>query len=216
MGNIFSRRVSIKSRLLDLESEILKYSYELDTMKRTSPLRPTIIISLMIMPLAAYVVYVLGAGSVLIPVLLVVTFLLLYFLLDFVRSKRISSKEKRLNSMKIERKELIERCKNDIDFSVTKSLIEKYEDEESRASFFSQIQKKKRSHFDSATDFILGSDPSNLNALICKRCGVHNGLVDPKNEDIEVFYCYNCREKNIRKQRFSDSASPNSHPSASG
>lgn len=207
MGCIFSRKVSVKDRLLDLESEILKCDYELDTLKRTSPLRSILIISSIIVPFSAYIAYVSDIVPILMPVLLSTALFLLHLLLDFTRSKRISSREKRLGSMKKERKELIEKCKNDVNFSVTKSLIEKYEDEESRASFFNQIQKKKKSHLDSVADFVLGNDPSNLNALICKRCGVHNGLLDPKNEDIKVFYCYNCREKNIRKQPLPSSPS---------
>lgn len=205
MGNIFSRKVSIKDRLLDLEGEILKCSYELDTLKRASPLRSIVIISFTVIPSTAYVAYVFDVAPLQVPILLCIALLLLYFLLDFTRSRRISSKEKKLGLMKKERKELIERCKNDVNFSVTKSLIEKYEDEESRASFFNQIQKKKRSHLDSVADFVLGNDPSKMNALICKRCGIHNGLVDPKNEDIKVFYCYNCREKNVRRLASPDS-----------
>lgn len=97
------------------------------------------------------------------------------------------------------RKILIEQCKKDREFSVTKSIIERYEEEECRSTFFKQLQKKKQTTMDNVTDFILGKDPSKMNALICKKCGVHNGLVDPKNDEFKEFKCYNCECINTRK-----------------
>lgn len=198
MGAVFSKKLTIKDKLLNLENEIIKKEYELNTLKNTHYYSLLIVGSLLI-PFISYFSYLLEVSIII--VIILVFFIIggLFYILRIIKSKRIEYKERNLEVLKKERKSLIEQCKADLNFSMTKSLIEKYEEEESRSTFFNQLKKKKKNTFENVADFVLGNDPSNLNALICKNCGVHNGLIDPKNDDFKYFQCYSCSYKNKRK-----------------
>jgi hypothetical protein len=198
MGSVFSRKLTIKDKLLNLENEIIKQEYELNTLKRTGYFS-TIITSLPFIPFISYFVYIFEIPLIIAFGLSVMIVCITLYFLEAIKTKRIERKGTKLDILKQERRSLIEQCKSDVNFSMTKSLIEKYEEEEARSMFFNQLKKKKKDKIDKVTDFILGNDPSMLNALICKSCGAHNGLVDPKNDDFTYFICYNCNFKNERK-----------------
>lgn len=200
MGATFSRKLTIKDRLLQLESEVLTTEYELNKLKNASK-NTLLIISILFVPLAAYFSFILGFSVLLTTLPLVAILVGLYYISKVVRETQIRNKDRKLKNLQDERKTLIEKCKNDDNFSTTRSIIERYDDEQSRSTFFSQLKRKKKSAMDSVTDFVLGSDPSQLTALICRKCGVHNGMIDPKNDDFSVFQCYNCDFVNERKQK---------------
>lgn len=199
MGNLFSKKESIKDKLISLENRILKEEYELSGFHLQSSLKSTFNVGVLVIPLISTVCYFNGSSY---PMLLCIpTFLILfYYMHEFYLKRRRGSTEKALLQLKEERKLLIERCKSDTDFSIKRSLIDKYEEEENRNTFFDQIIKKKNRPMDSVSEFILGGDPSKMNALICVKCGVHNGMVDPKNDNFKDFHCYSCRHKNVRKE----------------
>lgn len=212
MGNTFSKKQTLRDKLIALENEVLKQEYELNEIMSSSVLYSTLWFGLFVFPLVAYISYTLELHLISCFFFAILFLILWYFVCEMIHNKRKEFKIKRVEQLREERKILIEKCKNDVNFAITKNLIDKYEDEESRNTFFNQIIKKKRSNIDSVSDFVLGNDPSNLNALICTRCGVHNGLVDPKNDIFTVYYCFNCRHKNVRKQT-STSPSLSSVPS---
>jgi len=207
MGNVISRKKTIKDRILNLENKITKLEYELSSLKVASSTYIFLLLSVVSVPLIGVFLFMFSTTLAgLLSILLILVSYGLSLLLNHVRFIKIKSKEASLSLMKQQRKDLIDLCKNDINYSITKSLIERYDDEEGRESFFKGIQKKRKSGLDSVTDFVLGNDPSAMNALICTKCGVHNGLIDPKNDKFDHFYCFDCKEKNIRKSpRISES-----------
>lgn len=215
MGNIFSKQTSVKHRLLELEKKITNFEYNIANTK-LSYYSSWIYSGIIIIPLAIFISlfwdiykwFESGIGLFLVVVLSLVTFLLSYFVLEALRQRRISKMEKTLESMKKERTTLVQLCKNDLEFKTTKNLIDKYESDESVSSYFSQVKPKRKSSMESISDFVLGSDPETSYALICKKCGMHNGLLDRENKNFKVFYCYSCKEKNIRHE--SKPASPRS------
>ncbi|KAM0680378.1 hypothetical protein GINT2_001436 [Glugoides intestinalis] len=200
MGNVFSKKDTVKDKLLNLESDVIKGEYELNSLKRASIFGKALFITPVLTAFAIYMACLFEV-SLVISLLVLFSFLTSFFyILQFVSQKRIEIKEKRLMELKKDRKNLIEQCKNDINFSITKSLIEKYEEAETRDTFFSQIKRKKKTAMDNVTDFILGNDPSKMLALICTQCGMHNGLVDQSNDVFNHFNCYHCGFRNERKQ----------------
>lgn len=208
MGNTFSRKQSLRDRLINLENAVLKQEYELSELLNYSVFYSTLWFGAFFIPLFCYLAYLSEIHYIFCLCFAFLFLILWYFICEIIHNRRKEFKKRKLELLKEERKLLIEKCKNDVDFSITKSLIDKYENEESRNTFFNQIQKKKRSSVISVSDFVLGNDPSNLNALICTRCGVHNGLIDPKNDDFQFYYCFNCKHKNIRKIVNASSLSP--------
>lgn len=201
MGNVLSRRNTIKDKLLNLESDVIKSEYELNALKRASAVSKTMFITPILTAFIVYMSYVFEM-SLFIALLMLFSFITSFFYtIQFITDKRIERKEKMLSEMKKERKNLIEQCKNDINFSITKSLIEKYEEDEIRDTFFSQIKRKKKTVMDNVADFVLGNDPSRMLALICTQCGMHNGMVDQSNDVFNHFNCYNCGFRNERKQQ---------------
>lgn len=196
MGNLFSKRLSLKDKLIELEDSTIKTQYELSTLKRTTHLKSTLVFSSI---LVLALCYSFSYNLILCFILIALFETIWIFSIRIATRWRIEGKERRLAEMNEIRKVLIEQCKKDTEFSVTKSIIERYEEEESRNTFFKQLQKKKQTTMDSVTDFVLGKDPSKMNALICKNCGIHNGLIDPKNEEFKEFRCYNCEYVNVRK-----------------
>lgn len=200
MGNAFSKKQTLRDRLIALENEVLKQEYELNEIMNSGALYSTFWLSLFVFPIVSYISYTLELHLISCLFFAFLFLTLWYFVCEMILSKRKEIKHKKVARLREERKNLIEKCKNDVNFSITKSLIDKYENEEDRNTFFNQIIKKKRSNIDSVSDFVLGNDPANLNALICTHCGVHNGLVDPKNNNFTMYYCFNCKHKNIRKQ----------------
>ncbi|ORD95040.1 hypothetical protein ECANGB1_1720 [Enterospora canceri] len=106
--------------------------------------------------------------------------------------------EYKLKKLREEQKNCVKYAKEDVNFAKTRRLIEKYEDEKMKEAFFKTVVKRKHTNASKLADFILANDPNKMNALICKFCGQHNGLVDPRNPDITHFYCYDCKKRNDR------------------
>lgn len=192
MGNLFSKKLSLNDKLIELEDSTIKLQYEISTLKRSNCLKSVVLFSTVILILGFYY----GLVSSLIGL---VCSLCWTYIVFTMKKWRIQNKERKLAEMNETRKFLIEQCKKDREFSTAKSIIERYEDEECRSTFFKQLQKRKQSTMDNVTDFILGKDPSKMNALICTKCGVHNGLVDPMNDEFKEFRCYSCNFINTRK-----------------
>lgn len=63
------------------------------------------------------------------------------------------------------------------------------------------VVDRRKTSFDRMADYILANDPTKMNDLVCIHCGCHNGLIDSKNSEIELFYCYKCKEENLRKKK---------------
>lgn len=204
MGNIISRNKPVKERLFDLEKRISSLEYKLASLKLNNFLTNLLKVSLFVLPIFAVSLWHLDSISddfllIVLALLLLFLFILFYYLLHLWNSRKIRNIEEKLKQLKNERKDLIEICKNDIEFATTKSLIDKYQELENKDSFFSQVIPRKKSGMDSVTDLIMGNDPEKMSALICIHCGMHNGLIDPMNNQVEHFFCYSCKHKNTRK-----------------
>lgn len=106
--------------------------------------------------------------------------------------------EYKLKKLKEEQKNFVQNAKEDVTFAKTRRLIEKYEIEKDRNDFFQTVLTKKQTRGDKIANMILANDPDKMYALICKYCGLHNGLIDPMNNEITCFYCYDCKKKNTR------------------
>jgi len=200
MGTVFSKKLTIKDKLLKLENEALKTEYELNRLINSTSYAP-LVLGCILVPLVAYLPYALGLSGLLALVPLGAVLASLYYALELLKKRRIAGKDRRLKALQSQRRALVEQCRTDESFATTRSIIEKYDTEQSRSTFFSQLKRKKKSAMDTVTDFVLGSDPSQLTALICKDCGMHNGLVDPRNDDFTYFQCYHCDFRNERKSK---------------
>ncbi|ORD96206.1 hypothetical protein HERIO_1851 [Hepatospora eriocheir] len=106
--------------------------------------------------------------------------------------------EYKLKNLREEQRKYVEMCKSEPSFRKKRELVEKFEEEEKKSSYFSNVKSKKYTGFDRFSGFILTPDPSKSNALICTACGEHNGLIDPKNSNVDYFHCYSCKYKNVR------------------
>lgn len=207
MGNIFSKKQTLRDRLLNLENNINKIEYELSSLKIAgsfgnisySLLFSTVIIVFISYLFDLFFYFDSKLFTFVLSIFIIIFSFFIFYFLKISRNNLILKKQKFLDEMKEERKKLIELCKNDVNFAVTKSLIDKYEEDEVRSNYFSQVQTKKRTKMDSFSNLVLGADPETMTALICVKCGNHNGLIDPKNDNFKVYYCYNCKAKNIRK-----------------
>lgn len=199
MGNLFSKKESLKDQLINLENDVTKTEYELNELNLSSSFYSTLWTAAFLIPIISYFSYLLEIylSSCFIFIGL---FLAFYYLgHGFVLNKRKIWKKAKLEILREKRKSVVEKCKNDVNFSITKNLLEKYENEETRNTFFDQVLKRKKSHIESVSEFVLGSDPTRMHALICTKCGIHNGLVDPSNDDFNYYFCYSCKHKNVRK-----------------
>lgn len=152
-----------------------------------------------------------GLGAVLVTILIAfgvnyfISILVGFFIISFVILFRIKYKkscirmeEYKLKKLKEEQKNFVKNAKEDVNFAKTRRLIEKYETEENKESFFNTVLNKKQTRGEKLANFILANDPNKMYALICNNCGLHNGLIDPLNKDVKFFYCYDCKHKNIR------------------
>lgn len=126
-------------------------------------------------------------------------FSLIKIAVGHVQVARVRATERVLTNLKNTLRMLVKEFKKDNNFVQAKSFIEKYDEEEKKESFFSHVQKRRRDPIEKIADYVLANDPSTMNALICKKCGLHNGLIDPANKDVRFFYCYSCKERNIRQ-----------------
>ncbi len=199
MGNIFSRKLSRKDKLLFYDKKISIAEEELSKLRLTTWSFSYFFYWFIFIALILIIVYEMDSNIYVSYPGVILFIISIHYFLSWIKKKRIDRVIKKINDLKKKQTEIINEFKKENDFVTTKKIIEKYEDEESRDSFFKQIQLKKRDTLEKLADYVLDNDPTKLNALICIKCGVHNGLIDPANEKIEYFYCYNCKYKNIRK-----------------
>lgn len=211
MGNIISKKLSIKDKLLKLEEDIQKEIKLLDELRIRIGRKYMQIYAILFSIFIAITfgvfqmdntsinnTFMNGATIILICISAVFLVLLVAELFtSTINNIRIRRATIRLSKLKEKQKELIGIYKKDNNFAFAKTIIEKYEEEESRDSFFTQVQKKRKDVVEKISDYVLANDPSKMNALICNKCGLHNGLVDPAN-NIEYFYCYDCKARNDR------------------
>ncbi|KAL6121828.1 hypothetical protein NUSPORA_01199 [Nucleospora cyclopteri] len=195
MGFIFSKPKSPSERLFEYEEQILNTEANLINLRRNRVSIKTMLFGLILLVCSNLIfeinIMVSTAAGILLDVAL-------YIFAMSIRGRSIRMSEYKLKKLKEEQKNFVQTCKEDIKFAKTRRLIEKYEADESRDIFFNTVIDRKKTGIDKFADLILANDPAKMNALICKCCGYHNGLIDPKNSDIKFFYCYNCKEKNER------------------
>lgn len=195
MGNIFSKPKNLNEQLFEFEEKIL------NTETRILQLRKNV----SVLKLFA-IVFAISAILVVFDVHFIISILcgVALFFLTYVCSVRyknscIRMEEYKLKKLKEDQKNFVQRAKEDANFAKTRRLIEKYETEESKKNFFNTVINKRQTNAEKFAGMLLGNDPTKMYALICTACGLHNGLIDPKNNDIDTFHCYECKHKNIRK-----------------
>lgn len=194
MGNIFSRPKNTSQKLFDYEERILNVEAQLMNIRGGSFSWRLVLVHTTLIP----VVYAFGVNMIISVISQFICFGILYLFRKKYKKSCIRMLEYRLKKLKEEQKMFVSKAKTDIDFDNTRRLIEKYETKEHRDAFFTTIMDKKRGSFSKLADIILANDPSKMNALICRFCGQHNGLLDPLNSEIKYFYCYDCKKKNNR------------------
>lgn len=199
MGNVLPKRLTTKDQLLKYEDDIVKLENRLAELRsRRLPLW-YYVVSLFLSFLSVLVAVITSTNVLATLAACITLFSFIRILSLLLANRQIEGLQSQLKSLSTKQKELIGQLKRDNNFVATKHLIEKYDVEESKESFFQQVQKRKRNAIDKISDYILESDPSKANALICAKCGVHNGLVDPANSSFRYFHCYHCKEKNVRE-----------------
>ncbi|KAI5151990.1 hypothetical protein ENBRE01_2484 [Enteropsectra breve] len=198
MGNVVSRKKTAKEQLFIYEEKILGIESYIMGIKRRGFASYFGAISIIIVSLSICIKLVWDEWPFLFSACFIALVVIAWIFRQSYTNWRLVSAEEQLKRLKEEQKSLIEELKKDKSFTKAKDLMDKYENLESRESFFSLIQKKKRAPVDRISDFILGNDPEKMNALICVHCGMHNGLLDPKNSPIKFYYCYSCNQRNSR------------------
>lgn len=198
MGNFLSRKTTIKNKLLKLEEKIAKTQEDLKTLQKHCGSYSYYLYLILLLSIISIILSFKEFTVYSSTFIVIVIFVALHYFYSWLITKRIARTISKIEAYKKEQFELIKEYKRQIDFDSTKSIIDKREDEESRDSFFKQVQRNKRDTVERFADYVLDNDPRKLNALICKECGVHNGLIDPKNDKIPYFYCFECKFKNKR------------------
>ncbi|KAI5170072.1 hypothetical protein PAEPH01_1226 [Pancytospora epiphaga] len=201
MGNILSRQLSIKEQLQKYDM-ILQTKEELLTQLRLKQ--------------SYSFLYLFGFTSAIIAFLIafmedfypkcvfafvIVTVAGLRWLFACMHLRKIANLGEEIKELRKKQSALVKEYKKDNNFAFAKKIVEKYEEDESRESFFKHVQKRKKDAVDKMADLILDNDPTKMNALICGSCGLHNGLIDPERDNIHYFYCYSCKAKNMRPIR---------------
>lgn len=200
MGNIFSKKLSAREQLFLLENEVTELEDAIKQLRKNKTGLTGWIFAFCITGIAA--IFLNLWQSTFNGVLLVVLGLAFVWLLTTGwRAWSLRRADSRLSVLRSKIRSLVELFRNDPSFVRAKTLIEKYEDAECRDSFFKRIQKKRRDSVEKLAEYVLGSDPSQMHALICVKCGMHNGLIDPGNKDFPWYYCYNCHTRNIRASK---------------
>lgn len=198
MGNVLSRRPSIRDQMQRYEDEIETRQRQLVELQKAGSAMAFCIFALVVALGAALAAYIEDSYPVMVFLVAVLVFGATRVAARYLRGMRLRATEDALKSLRARQHALIKEYKKDNNFVFAKKIVDRYEDEESRESFFRQIQKKKRDAVDKLTDYVLATDPAKMNALICRSCGLHNGLLDPANRDIQFFYCYSCKARNDR------------------
>ena len=200
MGNVFSKPRTINEKLFEFEEQILNIEANLIKLRRRGISWKLAMFTMTLIPIfvALGVNYMISiiVGSVL-------TIFVAIFRIKYKRNC-IRMEEYKLKKLKEEQKNFVQNAKEDVNFAKTRRLIEKYETEENRDDYFKTVLNKKQTTGSKISNMILANDPDKMYALICKYCGLHNGLIDPKNDEVGYFYCYGCKQKNKRKMSKKD------------
>ncbi|KAM0672668.1 hypothetical protein CWI42_100160 [Ordospora colligata] len=200
MGTVFSRSDPLRQSLMKLEEQISRKEKKL---KRIRILEGRLMMRssvISIIVVAVCVLYSYAEEQSLLLVAVGSGFLCYsasYFVKYLYRMK-IMRIETELEEMRDAQKEKIDMLKKEESFDAAKRLIDRYECESERRSYFEGVKQRKKRMMDSMADIVLGDDPGSMYALICKKCSYHNGLVHPSEYDLNEFYCYNCNELNTR------------------
>ena len=198
MGNILPRKLSARDQLLKYEDEIRREETRLSGLQKGGFPFTFYSLSFLAVLLATLIAYMQESYPEVVSTLTLGILAILRFCIVCIRSLRLRTAERRLNSLREKHRGLVKEYKKDNNFAFAKKIIEQYDEEESRDSFFKQVQRKKKDAVEKISDYVLANDPSKMNALICHKCGLHNGLVDPASDSVKFFYCYSCKERNDR------------------
>lgn len=198
MGGVLSKKLSIRDQMQKYEDEIAVRQKYLAELQKSRSFLSFYLFALLIAVVAALVAYLEDCYPGVIFVAAVSLFGGIRVAVLYVRGMRLRMAEETLRSLRAKQHALIKEYKKDNSFAFAKTIVDRYEEEENRDSFFKQVQKKKKDAVEKIADYVLANDPSKMNALICKSCGLHNGLLDPANRDIQFFYCYSCKTRNDR------------------
>lgn len=165
MGNLLSRKLSVRDQLQKYEEMIRTREDLLGQLRMKHSHLYFYLLALVVAMLA----FVIASAEDYYPrsVLVIVLFAGLRWLAAVVSSQRIRGLEQTIAELKKKQAALIKEYKKDNNFVFAKKIVDKFDEEESRESFFRQVQKKKKDTVEKIADLVLDNDPSKMNALIC-------------------------------------------------
>ncbi|KAI4292274.1 hypothetical protein PAPHI01_1565 [Pancytospora philotis] len=198
MGNILSRKLSTREQLQIYEKELETKEKRLMLLQKAPSLLKFILFTLALVVAAVTTAYYEGYSCWLMIIAALMCAVALRIAYNCVRAARIGALQKAVGALRKKQLQLVNEYKKDNNFAFAKQIVDRYDDEERRDSFFLQVQRKRKDAVEKIADYVLANDPSTMNALICSNCGLHNGLVDPANANLRFFYCYSCKAKNTR------------------
>jgi hypothetical protein len=205
MGNVFSKKASLREILSTLDEKITETEVYLETLKRrqSAILTNVYVCSLPIASSIFAYAYLLDKGCILYLVMSVIPVLMIRFVIKLFFQRRINYNVRLLKTLKETQKKSIEELKKEPIYVETKKLVEKYEGRASGqrekgqgGTLAKDISTKTRGLVDKMADLILGDDPSTMYALICEKCFSHNGLSHPLEYNLTKFCCFNCKHLN--------------------
>lgn len=130
-----------------------------------------------------------------ISIILIISLLFVYLLTSSSFKLLINYYNKNIQSLKNEQNKQILLLKQDNQYNEMLKIIKKYEKDnkkddkdKSNISTISNTSKLK--------SLLFLDDPHNMIALICKKCGAHNGLVFPIQYKDKIFKCIECKTSN--------------------
>lgn len=167
MGNLLSRKLSVRDQLQKYEEMIRTREDLLGQLRMKHSHLYFYLLALVVAMLA----FVIASAEDYYPrsvlALVIVLFAGLRWLAAVVSSQRIRGLEQTIAELKKKQAALIKEYKKDNNFVFAKKIVDKFDEEESRESFFRQVQKKKKDTVEKIADLVLDNDPSKMNALIC-------------------------------------------------
>ncbi|ELQ75691.1 putative membrane protein [Trachipleistophora hominis] len=201
MGNIFSKKLSLREQLFNLDERIEKRSQKIYYLRKQKSYYSFVvgIIYLFLLPLSAVFLHF-YEFSFLFLGLPILSFVLIQTTVYLVFTKFIDYNENLLKRMKKTQLEQIEQLKRDVDYIETLKIVQKY-DKTAKTKKQSSAESvvSTQSLADKLTNIILGDNPQQMCALICEKCFAHNGLVFPIQFFNRKFKCISCGTLNITK-----------------
>lgn len=200
MGNIFSRKLSLREQLFNLDERIEKRSQKVDHLRKQKSYYSFVIgvIYLLLVPFTAVLLHFYEFSFFFLG-LPIVSFVLTQTTLYLVFSKFIDYNENLLKKMKKTQLEQIEQLKRDVDYIETLKIVQKYDKSAKKKPTSTESIISTQSMADKLTNIILGDNPQQMCALICEKCFAHNGLVFPNQFFNRKFKCISCGILNITK-----------------